>query len=175
MLHTLGSMATLGWAAGHARFHRDDVYMPITPMFHVHGWGVPYVATLMGVKQVYPGRYEPETLLELIEREKVTFSHCVPTILHMLLSHPKAAKIDLSGWKVIIGGAPMPQGLARQALDLGIDVFSGIRHVRDLPASDNLTTDVTRCSKAILTSRCGCVARPADRYRSSNFASSTRQ
>jgi fatty-acyl-CoA synthase len=125
VLHTLGSMATLGWAAGHARFHRDDVYMPITPMFHVHGWGVPYVATLMGVKQVYPGRYEPETLLELIERENVTFSHCVPTILHMLLTHPKAGQVDLSGWKVIIGGAPIPQGLARQALDLGIDVFSG--------------------------------------------------
>jgi fatty-acyl-CoA synthase len=125
MLHTMASMATLGWTAGHARFHRDDVYMPITPMFHVHGWGMPYVATLMGVKQVYPGRYEPEKLLELIERENVTFSHCVPTILHMLLNHPKARQIDLGGWKVIIGGAPIPQGLARQALDLGIDVFSG--------------------------------------------------
>ena len=125
VLHTMGSIATMGWTAGHARFHRDDVYMPITPMFHVHGWGVPYVATLMGVKQVYPGRYEPETLLELIERENVTFSHCVPTILHMLLNHPKARQIDLSGWKVIIGGAPIPQGLARQALAMGIDVFSG--------------------------------------------------
>ena len=69
VLHTMASMGTLGWTAGHARFHRDDVYMPITPMFHVHGWGVPYVATLMGVKQVYPGRYAPETLLQLIERE----------------------------------------------------------------------------------------------------------
>jgi fatty-acyl-CoA synthase len=26
------------------RLHRDDVYMPITPMFHVHAWGVPYIA-----------------------------------------------------------------------------------------------------------------------------------
>lgn len=125
VLHTLGFMAALGWTAGHARFHRDDVYMPITPMFHVHGWGVPYIATLMGVKQVYPGRYEPETLLDLIAREGVTFSHCVPTILHMLLSHPKAAEVDFRGWKVVIGGAAMPPGLAKQALDLGIDVFSG--------------------------------------------------
>jgi fatty-acyl-CoA synthase len=36
--------------------HRDDVYMPITPMFH-HAWGMPYVATMLGMKQVYPGRY----------------------------------------------------------------------------------------------------------------------
>jgi fatty-acyl-CoA synthase len=116
--------------------------MPITPMFHVHGWGVPYVATLMGVKQVYPGRYEPETLLELIERENVTFSHCVPTILHMLLNHPRAVKTDLSHWKVIVGGAPIPQGLARQALDLGIDVFSGYGMSETCPflAVSQLTT-----------------------------------
>ena len=55
--------------------------MPITPMFHVHAWGLPYVATMLGVKQVYPGRYVPDMLLGLIAREKVTFSHCVPTIL----------------------------------------------------------------------------------------------
>ena len=124
VLHTLGFMAALGWNGGHGRFHRDDVYMPITPMFHVHGWGIPYIATTMGVKQVYPGKYLPETLLELIDSEGVTFSHCVPTILHMLLSHPMAAEVDLSRWKVIIGGSTMPIGLGKRALELGIDVFS---------------------------------------------------
>jgi fatty-acyl-CoA synthase len=124
VLHTLGFMSALGWNGGHARFHRDDVYMPITPMFHVHGWGIPYIATTMGVKQVYPGKYLPETLLELIDREGVTFSHCVPTILHMLLSHPLATEVDLSRWKVIIGGSAMPLGLGRRALELGIDVFT---------------------------------------------------
>ena len=43
-----------------AGFHRADVYMPITPMFHVHAWGLPFIATMLGVKQVYPGRYAPE-------------------------------------------------------------------------------------------------------------------
>ncbi len=125
VLHTLGAMAALGGGADHGRFHRDDVYMPITPMFHVHAWGLPYVASVMGVKQVYPGRYDPETLLKLIRDEGVTFSHCVPTILHMLLSHPFAKQVDLSRWKVVIGGSALPQGLARQALDLGIDIMGG--------------------------------------------------
>ncbi len=53
----------------------NDVYMPITPMFHVHAWGIPYVATMLGIKQVYPGRYEPDMLCRLIKEEKVTFSH----------------------------------------------------------------------------------------------------
>ena len=55
VLHTLGVLGGLASGGGHARLHRDDVYMPITPMFHVHGWGMPFVATVLGIKQVYPG------------------------------------------------------------------------------------------------------------------------
>ncbi len=124
VLHTFGFLSAVNWVNGHGQFHCDDVYMPITPMFHVHAWGSPYAATLLGVKQVYPGRYDPEALLSLIETERVTFSHCVPTILQMLLSHPRAAQTDLSHWKVIIGGAALPPGLAQQALDLGIDIYA---------------------------------------------------
>lgn len=125
VLHTLGTAVALASPSRQGRFHRGDVYMPITPMFHVHAWGVPYTATLLGVKQVYPGRYVPEQLLGLIASEKVTFSHCVPTILNMLLSHPAAKDIDLSHWKLIIGGSALPKGLAQVALDRGIDVFTG--------------------------------------------------
>ena len=82
--------------------------MPLTPMFHAHAWGVPYLATLLGVKQIYPGRYEPARLLALFEQEKVTFSHCVPTILHMVLNAPEAAGVDLAGWKMTIGGSALP-------------------------------------------------------------------
>jgi fatty-acyl-CoA synthase len=105
--------------------HRDDVYMPITPMFHVHAWGIPYIATVMGIKQVYPGRYAPDMLCRLIQTEKVTFSHCVPTILHMLLNSPQSQGVDLSGFKMIIGSSALSKGLAQAALARGIDVFSG--------------------------------------------------
>lgn len=125
VLHTMAGVAALGSNATQGRFHREDVYMPITPMFHVHAWGIPYMATMLGVKQVYPGRYIPEVLARLIATEKVTFSHCVPTILHMLLSDPKCAQYDLAGWKVIIGGAAMPKAICAAALDRGIDVYTG--------------------------------------------------
>ncbi len=125
VLHTLGVMTALASATTHGSFHRDDVYMPMTPLFHVHAWGLPYVATMLGVKQVYPGRYLPEVLLELREREKVTFSHCVPTILHMLLRHPNSATVDLSGWKLMIGGASMSRALCIDAMGRGMDLFTG--------------------------------------------------
>jgi fatty-acyl-CoA synthase len=125
VLHTLAELAALGTPERQGRFHREDVYMPITPMFHVHAWGFPYAATVMGVKQVYPGRYAPDVLLNLIKMEGVTFSHCVPTILHMLLTSPTAKEIDLSRWKIVIGGSALPQALAKMALDRGIDIFAG--------------------------------------------------
>jgi fatty-acyl-CoA synthase len=99
--------------------------MPITPMFHVHAWGMPYVATVMGLKQVYPGRYVPDRLVKLIRDEGVTYSHCVGTILHMLLNCPEAQSVDFSKWKVIIGGSALTQGLASAARARGIDIFTG--------------------------------------------------
>src|SRR5215472_6565799 len=125
VLHTLAVLGSLASPADRQCFHRGDVYMPITPMFHVHAWGIPYLATAMGVKQVYPGRYLPDTLLTLIQQEQVTFSHCVPTILHMMLTSPASQDIDLSGWKVVIGGSALPKGLAKLAMDRGVDVFGG--------------------------------------------------
>jgi fatty-acyl-CoA synthase len=125
VLHTLGVLAALGTPETQGRMHQGDVYMPITPMFHVHAWGLPYVATALGVKQVYPGKYSPDVLLDLIDREQVTFSHCVPTILHMLFKSPKIDQCDLSRWKVIIGGSALSKVLCSEALDRGIDIFTG--------------------------------------------------
>src|SRR5208337_2413459 len=94
VLHTLAIATEYGPAPSQGRIHRDDVYMPLTPMFHVHAWGSPYLYTMMGNKQVYPGRYAPDVLLGLIAREGVTSTHCVPTILQMLLSAPGSKDVD---------------------------------------------------------------------------------
>ena len=125
VLHTLSVGVCMGGFTDFGGITKRDVYMPLTPLFHVHGWGIPYIATMMGMKQIYPGRYEPAMLLKLISEEKVTFSHCVPTILQMITNSPAARQFDLSNWKVIIGGARLPKGLAMEAKELGINVSSG--------------------------------------------------
>ena len=125
VLHAMAELAVFGIAARQGRFNRDDVYMPITPMFHVHAWGFPWTATLAGVKQVYPGRYDPALLVRLIKTEGVTFTHGVPTILQMLLDAATKANVDLAGLKMVIGGSALPKALARQAMELGVDVFAG--------------------------------------------------
>jgi fatty-acyl-CoA synthase len=157
VLHTLGIIATLSSGNTNNRLHTGDVYMPITPMFHVHAWGFPYAATLLGLKQVYPGRYEPTRLLKLLEKEKVTFTHCVPTILNMLLSAPEAESTNLKGWKVIIGGSAMPKGMAIAAAQKGISAFTAYGMSETCPivsASDMTGINDHQADDSSLETRC---------------------
>jgi fatty-acyl-CoA synthase len=89
-----------------------DVVMPVVPMFHVNAWGFPFSATLFGAGQVFPGPYlDAPSLLELIERERVTITAGVPTVwlalLHELDVHP--GKYDVSSVRLIpVGGSAAP-------------------------------------------------------------------
>lgn len=125
VLHTHAVLTGLNGYRCQAQISSDDVYMPITPMFHVHAWGMPFLMTMLGAKQVYPGRYEPTTLIRLVQEHGVTFSHCVPTILHMLLANPDCSKLNFKNWKVIIGGSALPRGMCQAAMELGINIFTG--------------------------------------------------
>lgn len=125
VLHTLAAAATIANQPVGQNVMRTDVYMPMTPMFHVHAWGLPYVATMLGMKQVYPGRYDPATLLALKRKEGVTYSHCVPTILRMLIDVARKDAVDLAPWTMMIGGSALPEALAQEAEDVGIIALSG--------------------------------------------------
>src|SRR5438128_65901 len=68
VLHTLG--AALPDSMG---VREADSVMPVVPMFHAMAWGIPYIATLVGARQVLPGPdLTPRALAELIASEGVT-------------------------------------------------------------------------------------------------------
>ena len=125
VLHTLAELATVALGDSFGRLTRDTVYMPITPMFHSHAWGLPYVATMAGCTQIYPGRYVPEKLIELYRTERVGYSHCVPTLLQMMLTDEAARDVDYSGWQVLVGGAAISSGLVKLAEERGVTIITG--------------------------------------------------
>lgn len=125
VLHSLAAGVTFANNPSGQSFRRSDVYMPMTPMFHVHAWGLPYIATMLGVKQVYPGRYHPETILSLKSTEGVTFSHGVPTLLRMVIDAAKPLGINLTPWAVVVGGSAMSESLADEAANVGITAVAG--------------------------------------------------
>lgn len=89
------------------------------------------MATLLGCRQVYPGRFEPKAFLELLRKEKRPgqggFMQCVPTMLNMIVSHPEVEQYKeyLKGMIYEAGGARFPKGLAIKAKELGIDLCAG--------------------------------------------------
>jgi 3-(methylthio)propionyl---CoA ligase len=94
-------------------FSARDTMLPVVPMFHVNAWGVPYAAAVVGARFVLPGpNLDGASLLELIERETVTFLLGVPTVWMGLLAHLRAAGRKLSTvTKVACGGSAAPPSL----------------------------------------------------------------
>lgn len=157
VLHTLSGCIAMTGIRSPLRLKDDkEVYMPLTPMFHVHAWGIPYMMWLMGIKHVYPGRYEPMMIVKLVLTEGVTYTHCVPTILQMIVDNlPEGFKFN--GWKMLIGGAKLPEGLAKRAREKGIYTMAAYGmsetcpaltgafvkpHLLDLPMEDMLKMSV---------------------------------
>jgi fatty-acyl-CoA synthase len=112
VLHTLGVAAGNPMGLG---FSEQDTILPVVPMFHANAWGYPYLATMLGSKQVYPGPHlDPESLLDDFAAERVTWTAGVPTIwlgiLHTLDAQPD--RWDLSHMKgMLVGGSAAPRAM----------------------------------------------------------------
>ncbi len=121
VLHTLGAAVPDSMGIRHL-----DSVMPVVPMFHAMAWGIPYVAAMVGARQVLPGPdLSPRALADLIEGERVTWSAGVPTIWNGILELDPAP--DLSSLRELkAGGAAVPQSLIR-AFDerYGLPVVQG--------------------------------------------------
>jgi len=92
-----------------------DVHLYTVPLFHVNSWGAPHIITLLGARHVMLKRFDPVTVMELIQRERVTRLQVVATMIIAVLNHPDFSKYDLSSVKeVMMGGAPTSTALVRE-------------------------------------------------------------
>ena len=133
-----------------------DVHLYTVPLFHVNSWGAPHTVTLRGARHVMLRKFDPAAVLALVERERVTRLHMVPTMIIALLNHPDFSKHDLSSvHEVMTGGAPCSTALIREVEEKipGCFAMSGYGltetspvvsiahlkgHLDDAPPADNL-------------------------------------
>ncbi|MBA1145596.1 long-chain-fatty-acid--CoA ligase [Ectothiorhodospiraceae bacterium WFHF3C12] len=111
VLHSLG--ANQPDAIG---IRREDVVLPVVPMFHVNAWGLPYVAAMTGCKMVFPGAKVgvPSELYKLLDEEEVTFTAGVPTVWQLLRDHMDKNNLKLPKLHtMVVGGSAMPPHLYR--------------------------------------------------------------
>lgn len=124
VLHSLASSVALSDEP--ISLKRTAVMLPLVPMFHVHAWGIPYFTIMRGIKYVLPGKYEWDRIVETMEKEKVTNSAMVPSILYLLLQAKRGTEVlGKLKLKSVIGGAALNEGLAKTAESLGMTVVTG--------------------------------------------------
>ena len=118
--HAIDSALSMGCT------HRDVVLHTI-PLFHVNGWGTPHWVTLLGARHVMLPKFEAPEVLRLIEVERVTRLHLVPTMASMLVVEPSLSRRDYSSLvQVTVGGAPPGPKLLGELEDaFGCEVICG--------------------------------------------------
>ena len=97
---------------------QNDAAMPVVPMFHANAWGFPFVATMVGAKQVLPGPHvDAESLLDLCEREQVTIATGVPTVWMAVCAeldkNPGRRRLA-PGLRLAVGGSAPAESLIRR-------------------------------------------------------------
>ncbi|MEO8296561.1 MAG: long-chain fatty acid--CoA ligase [Burkholderiales bacterium] len=128
VLHTLVGMMPDIWDLG-----ATDCVLPVTPMFHANSWGIPYGAVMQGIKLVFPGPHlHPDDLLDLIKAEPPTLALGVPTIwLGLIQAYERGLTEQPGRWKLpqgmrsLVGGAAVPESMARAFARHGVDVRQG--------------------------------------------------
>jgi fatty-acyl-CoA synthase len=119
----LHSMAEL-MVDGHA-VRRGDVVLPLTPMFHVNCWGLPYAAGLAPASLVFAGHdTSPPSAARLIEDTRPNVLAGIPTFWVQMDAVFSSGEFDLSSVeRILCGGAEAPPALIQKYTDRGIDFF----------------------------------------------------
>lgn len=115
-----------------------DSLLPVVPMFHVNAWGLPYAAVFAGSTLVFPGpAMNPEALVAMLERHRVTVTAGVPTI--WMGMQPLLTEHDLSSLRTVVcGGSAVPMALSegwREAIGIPLTQAWGMTETSPLASA----------------------------------------
>lgn len=104
------------------------VYLHQTPMFHAASLGGILAIPAVGATSTSVPLFSPESVIEVIEKHKVTMTVMVPTMISMMLDHPSFDASRLSSLSILTYGAsPMPTALLErlQRTLPEVDIYQG--------------------------------------------------
>ncbi|HSI00847.1 MAG TPA: long-chain fatty acid--CoA ligase [Reyranella sp.] len=116
VVNALNAVAGIG-------FNTDTAYIHSGAMFHLADGASTFGVTQAGGRHAFVSRFEPVDVLQTIQSEKVTHAQFVPTMINMLVNHPRFGEFRIDTLQFILYGAsPMPEGVLRKAMELMPDV-----------------------------------------------------
>ncbi len=94
-----------------------DRYLHLTPMYHSGGMTFLNATTLLGGTHIVAPKFDPTSVLDIVERHHATWLFAVPTMYQQILRSDQGTDRDLSSWRIgIFGAAPMPAAAVEQLL-----------------------------------------------------------
>jgi acyl-CoA synthetase (AMP-forming)/AMP-acid ligase II len=110
-LHALGTIAEL-------KLMDSDIWGHIAPMFHLADAWATFAFTWIGARHIMVGQFEAEAVMATIEKQRITLSNLIPTMLNLMIKHPRAGRFDFSSLRVILsGGAPIAPQVVRSVME----------------------------------------------------------
>ena len=111
MTHALGTIAEV-------HLTDSDVWVHVAPLFHLADAWATWAVTWVGGTHVLVREFDARAVLETIQREKVTLTNLIPTMLNLMVNHPDAGKFDYGSLRVLLsGGAPIAPEVVRKIVE----------------------------------------------------------
>jgi acyl-CoA synthetase (AMP-forming)/AMP-acid ligase II len=97
----------------------DDVSLVAMPVFHIGGTGWGVLGLYYGAKGVIAREFDPNKVLEFIERSAITKLFMVPAAMQFVVRQPRAREVDFSKLKYMLYGAsPIPAALLKECIEV---------------------------------------------------------
>ncbi len=123
LTHGQATRAFTDWS-GEVGLDEGDRYLIVNPFFHSFGYKAGWLAALLRGATIVPcAAFDPQVVLELIERERVSFLPGPPALFQSILDFPERSRFDYSSLRVTVTGAANvpPELIERLSTDLGFD------------------------------------------------------
>jgi acyl-CoA synthetase (AMP-forming)/AMP-acid ligase II len=109
--HALGTIAEI-------HLTDQDVWIHVAPLFHLADAWATWAVTWVGGTHVLVREFDAKVVLEAIQKEKVTLTNLIPTMLNLMVNHPDVGKFDYSSLRVLLsGGAPIAPEVVRKIVE----------------------------------------------------------
>lgn len=127
MLTHKNLLANIDNSEPYAHRKPEDVFLHTAPMFHLADGAAVFSSTANSVTQAFIPRFDPQAVLEIIARERVSKMVLVPTMINFLLQQPNIDSFDLSSLRhITYGASPIAPDLLRRAMKtFGCDFGQG--------------------------------------------------
>jgi len=100
-------------------YRENGVYLHAAPIFHIADFPLMFAAPAFGAAQVTIPKFSPRSFCETVQRERVTHTVLVPTMINLLTQFPELKQHDLTSLEVMgYGGSPMAPELVHRTREV---------------------------------------------------------